>query len=65
MGRAPGRKAAWRREVNAKEGSLMFIDIHVHTRTSEVQSAGGTYATPEELIEMLKPRGVRKVLSAR
>jgi uncharacterized protein len=39
----------------------MFIDIHVHTRYFEgpERLSGGTYATPEELLAMLKPHGVR------
>jgi predicted TIM-barrel fold metal-dependent hydrolase len=50
--------------VNGKEGILMFIDIHVHTRyfRGPERLVGGTYASPEELIEMLKPRGVRKAV---
>jgi len=45
----------------------MFIDIHVHTRLSDFpqrdSSAGGRYATPEELMAMLKPHGVRAVVT--
>jgi predicted TIM-barrel fold metal-dependent hydrolase len=39
----------------------MFIDIHVHTRyfPGPERQGGGTYATPEELMDMLLPRGVR------
>ena len=39
----------------------MFIDIHVHTRYFEgpERLGGGTYATPQQLIAMLKPHGVR------
>jgi predicted TIM-barrel fold metal-dependent hydrolase len=43
----------------------MFVDIHVHTRLSDFPErgtpSGGRYATPEELMAMLKPRGVRAV----
>ncbi|MBU0609718.1 MAG: amidohydrolase [Armatimonadetes bacterium] len=39
----------------------MFIDIHVHTRYFEGPERvyGGTYATPQQLMDMLKPHGVR------
>jgi uncharacterized protein len=39
----------------------MFIDIHVHTRYFDgpERLEGGTYATPQELMDMLKPHGVR------
>lgn len=39
----------------------MFIDIHVHTRyfPGPERLSGGTYATPQQLMDMLKPRGVR------
>lgn len=40
----------------------MFIDIHVHTRYFEGPErldGGGTYATPQQLMDMLKPHGVR------
>ncbi len=41
----------------------MFIDIHVHARTFDFPHrnvpGGGRYATPEEIIEKLRPRGVR------
>lgn len=42
----------------------MFIDIHVHTRLypGPERLGGGTYATPEQLIEMLRPHGVRKAV---
>lgn len=42
----------------------MFIDIHVHTRFTPgpERLGGGTYATPEELMAMLKPRGVQKAV---
>ena len=42
----------------------MFIDIHVHTRLfpGPERTYGGTYATPEELMAMLKPKGVRKAV---
>ncbi|NCO34945.1 MAG: hypothetical protein AUJ92_02825 [Armatimonadetes bacterium CG2_30_59_28] len=38
----------------------MFIDIHVHTRIfpEPRRGAGGCFATPEELMEILQPRGV-------
>ncbi len=43
----------------------MFIDIHVHARMFDVPErnmpGGGRYATPQELMEMLRPRGVRAV----
>ncbi len=43
----------------------MFIDIHVHARTSDFPErnapGGGRYATPEEIVAKLKPRGVRAV----
>jgi len=39
----------------------MFIDIHVHTRyfPGPERLSGGTYATPQQLMDMLKPKGVR------
>lgn len=39
----------------------MFIDIHVHTRLypGPERTGGGTYATPKQLMDMLKPRDVR------
>ena len=41
----------------------MFIDIHVHARTFDFPernvTGGGRYATPEQIIAKLKPRGVR------
>jgi len=39
----------------------MFVDIHVHTRYFEGPERiyGGTYATPQQLMDMLKPHGVR------
>jgi predicted TIM-barrel fold metal-dependent hydrolase len=39
----------------------MFIDIHVHTRyfAGPERLSGGTYATPQQLTDMLKPHGVR------
>ena len=42
----------------------MFLDIHVHTRffPGPERLAGGTYATPEQLMDMLKPRGVQKAV---
>lgn len=42
----------------------MFIDIHVHTRyfPGPERLCGGTYATPEELMAMLKPHGVQKAV---
>lgn len=42
----------------------MFIDMHVHTRLypGPERTYGGTYATPEELMAMLKPHGVRKAV---
>jgi predicted TIM-barrel fold metal-dependent hydrolase len=42
----------------------MFIDIHVHTRLypGPERLSGGTYATPEQLIEMLRPHGVRRAV---
>lgn len=43
----------------------MFIDIHVHARMFDVPErnvpGGGRYATPRELMDMLRPRGVRAV----
>jgi predicted TIM-barrel fold metal-dependent hydrolase len=40
----------------------MFIDIHVHTRLfpGPERLSGGTYATPEEIMAMLQPRGVKR-----
>lgn len=42
----------------------MFIDLHVHTRLypGPERTYGGTYATPEELMAMLQPHGVRKAV---
>jgi predicted TIM-barrel fold metal-dependent hydrolase len=42
----------------------VFIDIHVHTSMFPTphRAGGGTYATPEELIEMLRPKGVEKAV---
>ncbi len=42
----------------------IFIDIHVHTRLfpGPERLSGGTYATPEQLIAMLTPHGVRKAV---
>ncbi len=42
----------------------MFIDMHVHTRLwpGPERTGGGTYATPEQLMTMLKPHGVRKAV---
>lgn len=42
----------------------MFIDIHVHTRYfgGPERLSGGTYATPEQLIAMLKPHDVRRAV---
>lgn len=42
----------------------IFIDMHVHTRLfpGPERLSGGTYATPEELVAMLKPRGVRRAV---
>jgi predicted TIM-barrel fold metal-dependent hydrolase len=42
----------------------MFIDIHVHTRLfpGPHRLTGGTYATPEELIKMLRPHGVKRAV---
>lgn len=39
----------------------MFIDIHVHTRyfPGPERTYGGTYATPQQLMDMLKPHDVR------
>jgi predicted TIM-barrel fold metal-dependent hydrolase len=41
-----------------------FIDLHVHTRLfpGPERLGGGTYATPEQLMEMLIPHGVRKAV---
>lgn len=40
----------------------MFIDINLHTRISEgpPRADGSCFATPEELLAMLEPHGVRK-----
>ncbi len=40
----------------------MFIDIHLHTRMFEgpLRDDGSRFATPQELMAMLKPYGVRK-----
>ena len=40
----------------------MFIDIHVHTALfpGPDRPYGGTFATPEELMAMLRPRGVQR-----
>lgn len=42
----------------------MFIDIHVHTRLfpGPERLSGGTYATPEQLIAMLRPHGVKRAV---
>jgi len=42
----------------------MFIDVHVHTRLfpGPERLSGGTYATPEELMAILKPHGVRRAV---
>ena len=42
----------------------MYLDIHVHTRLfpGPERLSGGTYATPEELMAMLEPRGVRRAV---
>ncbi len=44
----------------------MFIDIHVHARLFDYPErnvpGGGRYATPEEIIGKLGPRGVRKAV---
>jgi len=42
----------------------MFIDIHVHTRLfpGPERLSGGTYATPEELMAMLQPHGVKRAV---
>ncbi len=42
----------------------MFIDMHIHTRLfpEPPRSSGGCFATPEELMEILKPRGVTKAV---
>ena len=42
----------------------MFIDIHVHTRFFDgpQRLGGGIFATPEQLMGMLKPRGVRQAV---
>jgi len=42
----------------------MFIDIHVHTRLypGPERLGGGTYATPKQLIDMLRPHGVRRAV---
>ncbi len=42
----------------------MFIDMHVHTRyfPGPERLSGGTYATPEELMAMLKPLGVKRAV---
>ncbi len=41
-----------------------FIDMHVHTRLfpGPERLGGGTYATPEQLLEMLLPHGVKKAV---
>jgi len=45
----------------------MFVDIHVHTRMFEGprqdSKFGSYFATPEELMEKLKPQGVRAVVA--
>ena len=45
----------------------MLIDIHVHTRIFEGPErpieGGGRFATPDELMDMLKPRGVRAAVA--
>ncbi len=42
----------------------MFIDIHGHTMlwSGAERERGGTFASPEELMAMLKPQGVRKLV---
>ncbi|MBN2450097.1 MAG: amidohydrolase family protein [Lentisphaeria bacterium] len=42
----------------------MFIDMHVHTRLfpGPERLSGGTYATPEELLTMLRPHGIRRAV---
>jgi len=42
----------------------ILIDMHVHTRlfAGPERLGGGTYATPEELMAMLKPHGVRRAV---
>lgn len=42
----------------------VFIDIHVHTRLfpGPERLEGGAFATPEQLMDMLKPHGVRKAV---
>lgn len=42
----------------------MFIDIHVHTRLypGPERLSGGTYATPEQLVAMLQPYGVKRAV---
>jgi len=42
----------------------MLIDIHVHTTMfpGPERASGGTYATPEQLMDMLKPQGVEKAV---
>lgn len=42
----------------------MFVDMHVHTRLfpGPERLGGGTYATPEELIRMLRPHGVQRAV---
>jgi len=39
----------------------MFIDIHVHTRLypGPERLSGGTYATPQQLMDILQPLGGR------
>jgi predicted TIM-barrel fold metal-dependent hydrolase len=41
-----------------------FIDMHVHTRLfpGPERLGGGTYATPEQLMEMLVPHGVKRAV---
>ncbi|MDD2710533.1 MAG: hypothetical protein PHV34_21345 [Verrucomicrobiae bacterium] len=42
----------------------IFIDMHVHTRLfpGPERLHGGTYATPEQLMDMLKPHGVKRAV---
>jgi predicted TIM-barrel fold metal-dependent hydrolase len=42
----------------------MFFDIHVHTRLfpGPERLEGGSYATPEQLLAMLRPHGVKRAV---
>ncbi|MDD2707500.1 MAG: amidohydrolase family protein [Verrucomicrobiae bacterium] len=42
----------------------IFIDMHGHTRwfSGPERLRGGTYATPEQLMDMLKPHGVKRLV---